>query len=99
MGVAGKVKFVGFDVNAALVAGIEDGFLHATAVQDPFLMGQLAVKNAVALVKGEEVEAVIDTGSVLLTKGNLADEAMQALVKLGHSQIHRHRRADHGALS
>ena len=79
-GVAGKVKFVGFDVNEALVAGIEAGHLHATALQDPFLMGQLAVKNAVALVRGEKVEPVIDTGSVLLTKENLADEAMRALV-------------------
>ncbi len=80
-GIDGKVKFVGFDVNAALLAGIEQGQLHATAVQDPFTMGQLAVRNAVALVKGEEVEAVVDTGSVILTKENLSDDAVQELVK------------------
>ena len=78
---AGKVKFVGFDFNDALVEGIEAGHIHATAAQDPFTMGQLAVKTAVALVKGETVEEVIDTGSVILTKDNLQDEKIQKILK------------------
>ena len=79
-GLAGKVKFVGFDSNSALVAGIEAGELHALALQDPFNMGYLAVKAAVALVKGEAVEARVDTGSVWLTKENMGEAAMQALL-------------------
>lgn len=79
-GLAGKVKFVGFDSNPALVAAIEAGELHAVALQDPFNMGYLAVKAAVSLVKGEAVEARVDTGSVLLTKENLGEAKIQALL-------------------
>lgn len=79
-GLAGKVKFVGFDNNDALIAGIEQDVIHALALQDPFNMGYLAVKHAVAHLKGETVERRVDTGSVILTKDNLAGERMQQLV-------------------
>ena len=79
-GLAGKVKFVGFDNNDALVAGIQEGIIHALALQDPFNMGYLAVKHSVAHLKGETVERHVNTGSVILTKENLADDRMQQLV-------------------
>ena len=79
-GIAGKVKFVGFDVNEALLAGVKDGVIHALALQDPFNMGYLAVKHSVALLKGEKVERLVDTGSIILTPENLADSRIQELV-------------------
>ena len=79
-GIAGEVKFVGFDNNDALVKGIEDGVIHALALQDPFNMGYLAVKHAVAHLKGEKVDGVVDTGSVILTLENLKEERQQQLV-------------------
>ncbi len=59
-GIAGKVKFVGFDVNDALLAGVEKKVIHALALQDPFNMGYLAVKHSVAHLKGEKVERLVD---------------------------------------
>ncbi len=79
-GIAGKVKFVGFDVNDALLGGVEEGVIHALALQDPFNMGYLAVKHSVAHLKGEKVERLVDTGSVILTPDNLKDARIQELV-------------------
>ena len=79
-GIAGKVKFVGFDANPALLAGVEDGTVHALALQDPFNMGYLSVKHAVALLKGKEPERHVDTGSIILTPENLDEARIQELV-------------------
>ncbi len=79
-GIAGKVKFVGFDVNPALIGGIEDGTIHARAIQDPFNMGYLAVKHAAAHIRGEGVERIVDTGSLILTPENLNEPRSQELV-------------------
>jgi ribose transport system substrate-binding protein len=79
-GIAGKVKFVGFDVNDALLAGIEEKVIDALALQDPFNMGYLAVKHSVAHLKGEKVERIVDTGSVILTADNLGESRIQELV-------------------
>ncbi|NCF85951.1 MAG: substrate-binding domain-containing protein [Verrucomicrobiaceae bacterium] len=79
-GLAGKVKFVGFDNNDTLVSGIESKVIDALALQDPFNMGYLAVKHAVAHLKGETVDKVVDTGSLILTLDNLQDARSQELV-------------------
>lgn len=79
-GIAGKVKFVGFDVNDALLAGVKENVIHALALQDPFNMGYLAVKHSVAHLKGESAERLVDTGSVILTPDNLEDARIQELV-------------------
>ncbi|MEN8775008.1 MAG: substrate-binding domain-containing protein [Akkermansiaceae bacterium] len=79
-GIAGKVKFVGFDVNPALIGGIEDGSIHALAIQDPFNMGYLAVKHAAAHIRGDKVERVVDTGSLILTPENLNEPRSKELV-------------------
>lgn len=77
---AGKVKFVGFDNNEALLTGVKEGVIDALALQDPFNMGYLAVKHSVAHLKGETVEKKVDTGSVILTKANLSETRLQELV-------------------
>src|SRR5262245_30433064 len=42
-GIAGKVKFVGFDSSAKLVEGLKQGHIHGLVLQNPFKMGYLAV--------------------------------------------------------
>ena len=59
-GIAGKVKFVGFDGNDAILKGVEDKVIDAVCLQDPFNMGYLAVKHSVAHLKGEPVERIVD---------------------------------------
>jgi len=46
---------IGFDGNAGSVAAIGDGTQTATVAQDPFGQGQLTVKVALQLLKGQDV--------------------------------------------
>ncbi len=78
---AGKVKFVGFDCDATFLDALKKGEMHGSVLQDPVNMGYLGVKTAVAKLKGEKVEPVVDTGATLITADNLSDEKISALVK------------------
>ncbi len=77
----GKVKFVGFDCDATFLDALKKGEMHGTVLQDPLNMGYLGVKTAVAKLKGEKVEAIIDTGATLVTAENLGDPKVAALIK------------------
>ncbi len=78
---AGKVKFIGFDCDGTFIDGLKKDEMHGTVLQDPLNMGYLGVKTAVSKLKGEKVEAVIDTGATLVTKENLEDPKVAALIK------------------
>jgi len=77
---AGKIKFVGFDAGASLVKGMRQGSIHGLVAQDPFNMGYLGVKTAVAVLNGETVEKRIPTRVVTITPENLDTEEIQALI-------------------
>ena len=77
---AGKVKLVGFDSNETLVAALRAGTLHGIAVQDPFNMGYLGVKTAVAVIRGEAFEKRIDTGITMVTPDNMNEPRIQELL-------------------
>ena len=79
-GIAGKVKFVGFDSSAKLVAGLKQGHIHGLVLQNPFKMGYLAVQTLSRHLKGEKVEPRIDTGATLVTQENLDQPEIQELV-------------------
>jgi ribose transport system substrate-binding protein len=66
-GLAGKVKFVGFDSSPKLIQALRDGELLGLVLQNPMKMGYLGVKTMVAHLRGEAVPAVIDTGVTLAT--------------------------------
>jgi ribose transport system substrate-binding protein len=78
---AGKVKFVGFDCDATFIDALKKGEMQGSVLQDPVNMGYLGVKNAVAKLKGEKVEPVVDTGATLITPANLEDAKISALIK------------------
>jgi ribose transport system substrate-binding protein len=80
-GLAGKVAFIGFDTNDALLDALREKKIAALAVQDPFRMGYTAVKNIVAAIKGEDFEAQVDTGAVLLDLGNIDSEEIRKLLR------------------
>src|SRR5580693_5834668 len=69
--VADKIKLVGFDSDDKLVKLLSDGNIAALVVQDPYNMGYLGVKTALAASKGEKVPATVDTGVNLITKENM----------------------------
>jgi ribose transport system substrate-binding protein len=79
-GLAGKVKFVGFDANDQLVKALRQGDVQGLVVQDPFKMGYLGVMTAVAVLRHEKVERSIDTGVGLVTIENMDDPAVSALI-------------------
>ena len=77
----GKVKFVGFDCDATFIDALKKGEMHGSVLQDPVNMGYLGVKTAVAKLKGEKVEAIIDTGATLITPDNLTETKIAELIK------------------
>jgi ribose transport system substrate-binding protein len=81
MGLAGKVKYVGFDSSERLVKGLETGEIHGLVLQDPINMGYLGVKTMVKHLQGEKVDKRIDTGSVVATPENMNDPEMKKLLE------------------
>jgi ribose transport system substrate-binding protein len=78
--VADKIKLVGFDSDDKLVKLLSDGNIVALVVQDPYNMGYLGVKTALAASKGEKVPATVDTGVNLITKENMNSPRSQELL-------------------
>jgi ribose transport system substrate-binding protein len=69
-GMLDKVMVVGFDANPDAAASILAGEMSASVAQNPANMGALGVESILKLAKGEKLAAVIDTGTVLVTKEN-----------------------------
>jgi len=68
---AGKVFLVGFDASDGLIEGMRAGEIHGLVVQDPVAMGELGVKTALAVLRGEQVETLVDTGAKMVTRENI----------------------------
>lgn len=80
LGLAGKMKFVGFDQTPALLKALKDGQINGLVVQDPFKMGYTGVKVMMQHLKGEPVETRIDTGVQVITPQNVDSPAIQELL-------------------
>lgn len=65
------VKLVGFDNSLFEIKLMEEGWIDATVIQQPFNMGYLAVRAARLIESGKRVERFIDTGSLLITTENM----------------------------
>jgi len=79
-GLAGKVKFVGFDSSPKLVQGLRDGHIQGLVLQNPMKMGYLGVKQMVLFLRGEKIEKIIDTGVYLATKENMDEPEIKSLL-------------------
>lgn len=80
-GLAGKVKFLGFDASDKLVEALGAGKIDGLVVQDPFRMGELAVQTMAKHLRGEKVERRIDTGARVVDKENMAQPEVKELLK------------------
>jgi len=76
----GKVKFVAFDSGEMLNAGLMAGDVQGLVVQNPMKMGYLGVKSMVALLRGEKLAPVVDTGVGFVTKANFNSPEMADIV-------------------
>jgi len=81
-GLAGKVKFVGFDATPPLVEALQKGEINALVAQDPNKMGYLAVQTVLKKLNGETVEAIIDTGVRLITQDSLKDPEVKKFLNI-----------------
>ena len=70
-----QVTLVGFDANPNAADAIVAGEMEATIAQNPFNMGYLGVESLIALVNGETLDPVIDTGTLLVDASNAAEYA------------------------
>jgi ribose transport system substrate-binding protein len=80
-GLAGKVKYVGFDSSDRLVQGLRNGEIQGLVLQDPINMGYLGVKTLVTHLQGQKVEKRIDTGSAVATPENMDEPKMKNLLE------------------
>jgi ribose transport system substrate-binding protein len=76
----GEIKMVGFDSGSQSVRDLENGDVQGLVVQDPVKMGFLGVMTMVQHLRGEPVEAVIDTGVQLVTPDNMGEPTIQELL-------------------
>ena len=79
-GLAGKVKFVGFDGGAQNMAGLKSGEVNALVLQNPYQMGYIGVNTMLNHLAGHAVPANVDTGATLLTLDNLDSAPVKELL-------------------
>jgi ribose transport system substrate-binding protein len=80
-GLAGKVVHVGFDASEKLIEALEKHELAGLILQDPFAMGYLSVKTAVAHLRGEPYAKNVATTVVLATPENMNEPDVQRLLR------------------
>jgi ribose transport system substrate-binding protein len=74
-GKLGKVKIVGFDAGPKQVEDLKNGIVQALIAQKPAEIGADGVQQAYNALTGKPTEKQIGTGSVSITKDNLAENA------------------------
>jgi len=79
-GLAGKLRFVGFDSSPKLVQALSEGLLDGLVLQNPVKMGYLGVRTMVQYLRGETISQLIDTGVALATKDNMNSEEIRGLL-------------------
>jgi len=79
-GLAGKVIHVGFDSSKKLIEALEKREIMGLVLQDPVRMGYDSVRTAVACLRGEPYQTVIDTGVFLATPENMNEPEVRRLL-------------------
>jgi ribose transport system substrate-binding protein len=75
-----KIKMVGFDWSPSLLDDVKNGVIAALVVQNPFKMGQEAVRLAVDKLDGKPIEKMNALAPKLIDKDNLDTPEVQAQV-------------------
>ena len=78
--VQGKIKMVGFDTADVQIKAMKEGIFQALIGQEPYVMGQIAVQQAVLAVEGKKTTSFTGTPAVVVTPANLNTPAVQKLV-------------------
>jgi len=79
-GLNGRVRFVAFDATQGLVDAMKDGTIDALVAQDPFRMGFEAVHAVARQLSGEEQPRREDLPATVVTKADLSNPQIHALL-------------------
>ena len=80
LGGKNDVKLVGFDAGDKLVEALWKGELQGLVLQNPLRMADLAVNALLDSIGGKKVEKRIDTGEYMITRENMKQPDMDALL-------------------
>jgi ribose transport system substrate-binding protein len=75
-----KINVIGVGADEKLVKLLQGDTFAGLVVEDPFRMGYDGVKTALAVSKGGQVAANVDTGATLITKANMNSARSQELL-------------------
>jgi ribose transport system substrate-binding protein len=76
-----RIKLVGFDSSPILLSELNQGIIDSLVIQDPFRMGETAVKEAVKALKGEKTPKQIFLPPRLVNAENVNDPDVQRQLK------------------
>ncbi len=76
----GAIKLIGFDGGGQPVQALEKGDIEALILQNPVRMGYLGVKTMVDHLQGKPIQKRIDTGVHVITRDNMNEPEMHALL-------------------
>jgi ribose transport system substrate-binding protein len=79
-GKGSQVKVVGFDAGPDQIKQLQAGDVQALVAQKPYDIGVQGVEQAANALEGKAVTAKIDTESLIVTKDNLNDPAVNKYV-------------------
>jgi ribose transport system substrate-binding protein len=78
---AGKLTLVGFDSSDVYVDAMRYKQLHGLVVQDPFQMGELAIKTLIEHLGGKTVQKRLATTVVMVTPDNIDKPEVKRLLQ------------------
>lgn len=79
-GLAGRIRFVGFDSSPKLNDALRKGHIDGLVVQDPVKIGYLGIEKMVDVVSNKTVPRQIDVPATIVTKQNMDEPAVHALL-------------------
>lgn len=68
-----ETQVYGFDGTIPVAEKVAEGEILGSTAQSPYDMGVLAIENAIKVMNGEEIEAVIDSGQKVVNKDNAVE--------------------------
>jgi ribose transport system substrate-binding protein len=78
LGLSGKLKLVEFDAEPAQIEAVKAGTISALVAQDPYHIGELAVRYALQYLKGKrDFDKHYGTGEAIITKANVDSAAVK----------------------
>jgi ribose transport system substrate-binding protein len=80
MGMDGKVTVIGYDSGKQQIDAIKSGKMAGAITQNPVGIGYETVKAAVAAIKGEKLDAKIDSGFSWYDKTNIDSDEIKAVL-------------------